>query len=573
MAGSACLLSQRRHFEHSLSEHRHNPHHVKQLHSQILKFNLYDDPFVAPKLISSYSSCHLLPLAVNVFNQVQHPNALLFNTIIREYGNHSQHSDAVLAFLKMQEDGVFPDNFTFPFLLKACSGHSALSSVKMMHAQIVKLGFLSDIFVPNSLIDSYSKVGRCGLEFAKRVFDEMPERDVVSWNSLIAGLVRAGELMEAREVFDQMPERDIVSWNSMLDGYVKMGDMDKAFALFERMPERNVVSWCSLVSGYCENGDMDMARMLFDRMPTKNLVSWTVMISGYAERGLAGEAYCLFRQMKKAGLEADEAAIVSILAACTESGSIGFGKKVHAYVEGTELKFSIRVCNALVDMYAKCGNLDKAWGLFEGMAERNLVSWNSMIQGLVVNGLNEQALNLYSSMKNEGFTPDGVTFIGVLCACAHIGLIEEGRGFFESMENDYNITPQIEHYGCMIDLLGQGGLLEDAVDLLKSMPFESNAIMWGTLLCACRKHNNVELAEEVVEQLIQFEPSKTGNYAILSNIHASASRWVGLNKTRLKMLATENEFMKADRSHSHSERVLRIVHRLDQHLKQATHVP
>ncbi|KAJ0973763.1 hypothetical protein J5N97_015728 [Dioscorea zingiberensis] len=573
MAESVSLLSLRRHFEHSLSENRRNPHHLKQLHSQILKFNLHQDPFLAPKLISSYSHCHLLPLAINVFNQVQQPNSLLFNTIIREYGHHSQPSDAFLTFLQMRKEGVFPDSFTFPFLLKACSGRSVLFWVKMMHAQIVKLGFLSDIFVRNSLIDSYSKAGDCGLDFAKRVFGEMPERDVVSWNSMVAGLVRAGELMEAREVFDQMPDRDIVSWNSMLDGYVKAGEMDKAFDLFERMPERNVVSWCSLVSGYCRSGDMDMARMLFDKMPTKNLVSWTVMVSGYAEKGLSREASCLFRQMVEAGLEADEVTIVSILAACTESGLIGFGKMVHAYVEGTEFKFTTRVCNALVDMYAKCGDANKAWGVFEGMKERNLVSWNSMIQGLAMNGLDEQALNLYSGMKSEGFTPDGVTFVGVLCACTHIGLIEVGRRYFESMKNDYNIAPQIEHYGCMIDLLGRAGLLEDAFDLAKSMPFESNAIIWGTLLCACRKHNNVDLAEEAVKQLIQFEPSEAGNHAILSNIHASASRWVDFTKAPLKKLASENEFMETDISHSQPERISRIVLQLGQHLKQAVHVP
>ncbi|KAJ0973792.1 hypothetical protein J5N97_015757 [Dioscorea zingiberensis] len=349
-AESVSLLSLRHHFEHALSENRRNPHHLKQLHSQILKFNLHQDPFLAPNLISSYSHCHLLPLAINVFNQVQQPNSLLFNTIIREHGHHSQPSDAFLTFLQMRKEGVFPDSFTFPFLLKACSGRSVLFWVMMMHAQIVKLGFLSDIFVRNSLIDSYSKAGDCGLEFAKRVFGEMPERDVVSWNSMVAGLVRAGELMEAREVFDQMPDRDIVSWNSMLDGYVKAGEMDKAFALFERMPERNVVSWCSLVSGYCRSGDMDMARMLFDKMPTKNLVSWTVMVSGYAEKGLSREATCLFRQMVEAGL-VDEVAIVSILAACTESGLIGFGKRVHAYVEGTELKFTTRFLNLFGDSF------------------------------------------------------------------------------------------------------------------------------------------------------------------------------------------------------------------------------
>lgn len=482
---------------------------------------------------------------------------------------------------------MFPDNFTYPFLLKACTGQFAMQKVEMVHAHVVKLGFLDDIFVPNSLIDSYSKAGNAGIAAARRVFDEMPCKDVVTWNSMVAGLVRAGELGGARKLFDEMPERDTVSWNTMLDGHSKAGEMDKAFELFQMMSQRNVVSWSTMVWGYCKLDDMEMARMLFDRMPVKNLVPWTIMIAGYAEKGFAKEASCLLDQMEEAGLEPDGATVISILAACAESGLFGLGMRMHSYIEKSKLKFTTEVCNALVDMYAKCGNLDKAWRVFEEMRQKDRVSWNSMVQGLANHGHGEKALELFVKMISEGIKPDAVTFVGVLCACTHVGLVDEARRYFASMEKDYGIIPEIEHYGCMIDILGRGGHLEEAFDLARTMPLEPNAIIWGSLLSACRVHNNVSLAEEAVDQLIRLQPSDAGNYAILSNIYAAAGRWDGVAKTRIQMKNIQkpvgsswielddsvHEFTVEDRSHPQSARIFKMINRLSRHLKQDGYVP
>ncbi|ONK64802.1 uncharacterized protein A4U43_C07F30100 [Asparagus officinalis] len=581
--------SHRRLLEHHIADLHHcsSPSHLKQIHAQTFRSNLHQDPFIAPKLISAYSLTRLIPHALNVFDQIPHPNTLLFNTLIRALTHNALHEKAFLVFFRMQKDGVLADNFTYPFLLKACGGQFGLRKVEMIHAHVVKLGFLEDIFVPNSLIDSYSKAGSLGIASAKRLFDEMPRRDVVSWNSMIAGFVRAGELSEARKLFEEMTERDTVSWNTMLDGHSKAGEMDKAFELFQRMSERNVVSWSTMVWGYCKVGEMDMARMLFDKMPLKNLVPWTIIIAGYAEKGLAKEASCLLDQMEETGLKPDEATVISILAACAESGLLGLGMRIHSYIENSKLGFKIEVCNALIDMYAKCGNLDKAWSVFEGMRERDLVSWNSMVQGLANHGYGERALELFDKMVAEGIKPDSVTFVGVLCACTHVGLVEEARRYFTSMRKDYGIVPEIEHYGCMIDILGRGGLLGEAFDLAKTMPLEPNAIIWGTLLSACRVHNNVNLAEEAVDQLINLEPSDAGNYAILSNIYAAAGRWDGVAKTRVQMKHIQkpagsswielddslHEFTVGDRSHPHSSRIFKMINRLGRHLKQVGYVP
>ncbi|KAG6515404.1 pentatricopeptide repeat-containing protein At3g29230-like [Zingiber officinale] len=563
--------------------------HLRQIQAQILKADLHRDLFVAPKLISAYSLCRQVLPAVAVFRQVPFPNAHLYNVLIRAFADNSQPSLAFSTFCQMQKDGIFPDKFTYSCLLRGCSGTSSFSRVLMIHAHVLKFGFLSDIFVPNALIDSYSKTSAAGFAEAKKVFDGMPEKDVVSWNSILAGAVRAGEVAEARQLFDEMPERDIISWNTLLDGLAKAGEMESVFDLFGRMPERNVVSWSTILSGYCKSGDLEMARDLFDKMPVKNLVTWTIIITGYAEKGQAKEASRLLDQMEEASLEFDVAATVSILAACAESGLLSLGKRIHSYVKRSKLRLSTHVSNALIDMYSKCGCIDKAWSVFKELVDRDLVSWNCVIQGLAVHGHGKRALSLFARMKMEGIRPNAVTFIGVLCACTHMGLVEDARSFFYSMETDYGIVPQIEHYGCMIDVLGRVGFLHEAFHLAKTMPSEPNAIIWCSLLNACRLHNNVGLAEEAVNQLVKFEPSDAGNYAILSNIYAAAKQWEGVAKARTKMKGigrpkpagsswielgdTVHEFTAGDRKHPQTTRIFKMLDKLSHHIVQVGHAP
>ncbi|XP_059670395.1 pentatricopeptide repeat-containing protein At3g29230-like [Cornus florida] len=584
-------FSTRRLFEKTLSDlHKcTNLNHLKQVHAYIYRANLHDDPFVAPKLIASFSLCRQMVLAVNVFNQIHEPNVHLYNTLIRAHVQNSQPSQAFAAFFQMQNCGVYPDNFTHSFLLKACSGQSSLRIVQTIHTHVEKYGFYSDIYVPNALIDSYSRCGLEGVSAARKLFMVMEERDIVSWNSVIGGLAKAGDLKEALRLFDEMPERDSVSWNTILDGYAKAGEMDTAFKLFEKMPVRNVVSWSTMISGYSKAVEMEMARMLFEKLPVKNLVPWTIIISGYAEKGLAKEAIGFYDRMEEAGLKPDDGTVISILAACAESGLLGLGKRVHTSIERSRYKCSTHVLNALIDMYAKCGNLNGALNIFNGMAKKDLVSWNAMIQGLAIHGHGEKALYLFSRMKEEGFAPDKVTFVGILCACTHAGFVNKGLDYFYTMERNYGIVPQIEHYGCMIDLLGRGGRLEEAFRLVHSMPMEPNAIIWSTVLAACRMHNAVELAEKVVDRLVKLEPTNAGNLSMLSNIYAAAGDWGSVSNARLRMKNTGtqktsgassiemddeiHEFTVLDKSHPKSHRIYKTIDLLCEHLKQVGYIP
>lgn len=567
--------------------------HVQELHAQLLKQGLHRDPRAASKLIASYALLRRVPACRCVFSAAAAlpsspfapSTALLTNTLLRAYALNSLPHAALAVFVDMPLRQR--DTFTYSFLIKALAT-AGLTPVRAAHAHVVKLGSVEDTFVGNALIDAYSK--NDGLSDAKKVFDEMTTRDVVSWNTAMAAMVRQGEVDAARSMFDEMPEKDTVSWNTMLDGYAKAGEAEEAFELFQRMPGRNVVSWSTVVSAYCKKGDMEMARIIFDKMPAKNLVTWTIMVSACAQKGLVEEAGRLFTEMKEAAIELDVVAVVSILAACAESGSLALGKRIHRHVRQRKLGRSTLVCNALMDMFCKCGCVNRADYIFDTeIVEKDSVSWNIIIGGFAMHGHGEKALDLFAQMKQQGFHPDAVTLINVLSACTHMGLVEEGRRFFANMETDYGIKPEIEHYGCMVDLLGRGGLIKEAVDMIKSMPWEPNEVIWGSLLSACRLHKNVEYAELAVNELSNLQPSNAGNYAVLSNIYAEAGKWSDMAKARVQMKGTGSqktagsswieldeafhEFTVGDRKHPESDQISEMIDRLSSHVKCAGCVP
>ncbi|PUZ67596.1 hypothetical protein GQ55_3G448600 [Panicum hallii var. hallii] len=591
--------SPRRLVEEHLASLPHGlPHlrHVQELHAQLLKQGLHRDPRAASRLIGSYALLRRVPACRRVFSAAAAAAALpccpyaanatlLANTLLRAYALNALPHAALAAFAAMPSRQR--DTFTYSFLIKALAA-AGVAPVRAAHSHVVKLGSVEDTFVGNALIDAYSKNGVAS--DARKVFDEMPARDVVSWNTVMAAMVRQGEVAGARRIFDEIPEKDTVSWNTILDAYAKAGEAEQAFELFQHMPERNVVSWSTVVSAYCKKGDMEMARVIFDKMPTKNLVTWTIMVSACAQKGLVEEAGRLFTQMKEASVELDVAAIVSILAACAESGSLALGKRIHRHVRQRKLGRSTLVCNALMDMFCKCGCVNRADYIFDTeIVEKDSVSWNTIIGGFAMHGDGEKALDLFAQMKQQGFRPDAVTLINVLSACTHMGLVEEGRRYFTNMETDYGFRPQIEHYGCMVDLLGRGGLIAEAVDMIKSMPWEPNEVIWGSLLSACRLHKNVEYAELAVNELSKLQPSNAGNYAVLSNIYAEAGQWSDMAKARVRMKGTGSqktagsswieldeafhEFTVGDRKHPESNQISEMVDRLSSHVKHAGCVP
>ncbi|KAL9690626.1 hypothetical protein QQ045_011031 [Rhodiola kirilowii] len=465
-------------------------------------------------------------------------DTFLCNSMIKAHVDVQQFVESFTLFSDLSRQSEFsPDSFTFTSLAKCCGSAMAVREGEQVHGVVVKKGFCSDLYVSTALSDLYSRFGKMGN--ARKVFDEMSHRSEVSWTCLLGGYARSGDMANARALFDLMPYKDIAACNAMIDAHVKNGDMESAKGLFDEMTERNVVTWTSLIYGYCKNGDLVAARLLFDAMRVKNLFSWNVMIGGYCQNKQPQKALQVFHELQmNGGFEPDEVTIVSVLPAIADLGALDLGDWVHLYVKRKRLDKAVNVCTALVDMYAKCGEITKAREIFEGMVEKEVVAWNSMINGLALNGRGKEALNVFSEMRRRKCSPNGVTMLGVLSACSHCGIVEEGKKWFTAMEKDFHITPKIEHYGCMVDLLGKAGCLKEAETLMDSMPFEANKIILSSFLNACGSSKDIIRAERVTKKAIELDPLNDGNYIMLRNLYAADKRWKDADE--LKQLMHDN---------------------------------
>ncbi|CAM6004997.1 unnamed protein product, partial [Sphagnum balticum] len=378
----------------------------------------------------------------------------------------------------------------------------------------------SDTILDNALIDMYAKCG--SIKHACQVFDNMAERNVVSWNVMIAGLAqhnmyaKCGSVESARQVFDQMPNRNVVSWNAMIGGYAAHGQCEEAFGIFNQMHHQGVkpdiITFLNIVkSMYSKCGSIEDAWQVFNRMRTRNVISWTAMIEGYVEHGLCEEALGVFDDMQSRD-------VVSWNAIIGGYAQHGYGEdafNLYRQMKGED----VCVGNALIDMYTKSGNIEGACRVFDQMPARDVVSWNAMIGGYAQHGYGNKALELFKQMKTEGFKPDRITFVNVLSACNHAGLVDEGHRHFSSMDQDYKVMPTLDHYCCMVDLLGRTGCLQEAEDFIQRMPFEPDASIWSPLLGACHRYGKVEVVEHVADWTLKLDSQDAAVYVLLSNMY------------------------------------------------------
>ncbi|KAI3444880.1 hypothetical protein Pfo_031513 [Paulownia fortunei] len=330
-------------------------------------------------------------------------------------------------------------------------------------------------------------------------------------------------------------ESDTYVRTGLVDVYARGGDVVSARRLFDTMLERSLVSLTAMITGYAKNGDVDEARVLFDGMEERDVVSWNVMIDGYAQHGRPNEALVLFRQMLKARLKPNEATMLAVLSACGQVGSLESGQWIHSYLGYSATCISAQVGTALIDMYSKCGSLEDARLVFDRIKDKDAVVYNAMIGGYAIHGFTQDALKLFKEMSQAGLHPTDITFIGILSACAHAGLVSEGWALFNAMKDEYGIQPKVEHYGCMVNLLGRAGQLDEAYELVKSISIDADPVLWGTLLGACRLHRNVVLGEKIVEFLLERGLANSGTYVLLSNIYAAAGNWDGVARMRAMM--------------------------------------
>ncbi|GAV58609.1 PPR domain-containing protein/PPR_2 domain-containing protein [Cephalotus follicularis] len=501
-----------------------------------------------------------------------HPNeAKTWSYLIKKRISQGQGSlkQVLVIYTHIRSKGLYFFNLV-PLVLKACASIANLDCGKVLHAESIKTGVYIDVMLGTSLVNAYAKCGH--VMTSRKVFDEMPDRNVVTWNAMLGGYLRNGDKDSAKDLFEKMPRRsevswiemidgfarsgdtmtakdlfdqvpfelkNVVTWTVMVDGYTSNGEMEAAKELFEEMPWRNFFVWSSMISGYCKRGDVKEAKAIFDRIPVRNLVNWNSLISGYAQNGLCEESLAAFGKMQAEGFEPDEVTVASVLSACAQLGMLEAGKKIHKMICHKGIKLNYYVLNSLVDMYAKCGDLVNARLIFERMGNRNNACWNAMISGFAIHGQSQEALEFFRRMENSNETPDDITFLSVLSACAHGGFVDEGLEAFSKMEK-YNVAASVKHYGCLADLLGRAGRLKEAYDLIKSMPIRPNDIVWGALLGACRTHMDADMTELVMKEASILNTGKDSggdtHYVLLSNIYAASDRWERAERMRMEMM-------------------------------------
>ncbi|GFS36596.1 tetratricopeptide repeat (TPR)-like superfamily protein [Actinidia rufa] len=632
-----------------------------------------------------------LPPILNRFSKLW--TVALWNSHIRDAVNKDHAPKALLLFRQMKQNGLEPNNLTFPFVAKACGKLSSLFCSQMLHTHVSKSPFQSDKYVQTAIVDMYIKCGH--LDYAYNLFDKMPERDVTSWNALIVGfsqlgfvdkvvilfcqmrldgirpdsvtvmgLTQLGSCMKdhkwvnaihcfgirtgvdsdvsvanawigayskcgnfgmAEMVFGEIDSslRTVISWNSMLSGYAHVEESVKAIGLYKQMLSdgfgadvctilsllascvrneafdhgksihchgiqfgfvSNISVLNALISMYSKCGDVGSARYVFNSMINRTCVSWTAIIGGYASKGDLDETLALFHSMEASGQKPDIVTVLYMISGCGQTGALEVGRWIDNYTVSNGLKENVMVCNALLNMYAKCGSIRDAWELFRTMQGRTIVSWTTMISGCALNGEFKEALELFFLMLEFGVKPNHITFLAVLQTCTHAGFLEKGWECFDLMIKKYKIIPGLDHYSCMADLLGRRGKLKEALGFVQKMPVKPDAGIWGSLLFACKNHQNVEIGEYAAHKLFEMEPQASAPYVEMANIYASAGRWDGVAAIRSMMKGNQvikypgqslvqvngksHTFTVEDRSHCQGQLIYKLLDGLALQLKE-----
>ncbi|XP_050378177.1 pentatricopeptide repeat-containing protein At1g08070, chloroplastic-like [Argentina anserina] len=571
---------------------------LNQVHAHLIKTRLLLNPSISENLLESAALIlpNAMDYALSIFRNLEQPDALAYNIIIRSLTFKQSPLNALALFIEMVGNSALPDEFTFSSVLKACSRLRALREGEQVHAYIVKCGFKANGFVLNTLIHMYASCGE--LEVARQVFDDLPERNVMSWNSMMAGYVKNERWGEVVELFQRLLELDIgfdeVTLISVLTACGRVANLELGEWIGEYVRANglkgNIAMVTTLVDMYAKCGRVDKARRIFDRMDRRDVVSWSAMISGYSQANRCREAIDLFHDMQKANVDPNEVTMVSVLYCCGVLGALDTGKWVDFYIKKKKMKLTVTLGTALIDFYAKCGCMDDSVEVFDRMPSVNVFSWTALIQGLASNGQGKRALEYFNLMQEKNIKPNDVTFIAVFSACRHAGLVNEARNLFASMSKDFGIEPRIEHYGSMVDILGRAGLIEEAYQFVRNMRIQPNAVVWRTLLASCRAMKNVEMGEEALQQIIRLETPHSGDYILLSNIYASAGRREDalrvrnqMRENRIKKVASGcsviqldgviYEFFAENMVCPHSEEVYNATHDMMKQIEAAGYVP
>ncbi|KAK6135197.1 hypothetical protein DH2020_031042 [Rehmannia glutinosa] len=487
-----------------------------------------------------------LELALKVFDEMPVKNSVSWTLMITRFTQMGSPRDAIGLFLDMIIAGYVPDRFTFSSCLSACSELGLLSIGHQLHTWVVKTGLCLDVCVGCSLVDMYAKSTVDGsMDDSRKAFDRMSNHNVMSWTAIITGYVQnGGRDNEAIELYCRMISEGRVKPNHFTFAALlkacgnlfnpRLGEQIYGHAVKFGLSPVNCVG-NSLISMYTKSDRMEDARKAFEFLFEKNLVSYNTLVDGYARNSDSDEAFELFNQIENSNIGVDAFTFASLLSGAASIGAVGKGEQIHARLLKAGFESNISICNALISMYTRCGNIEAGFQVFNEMEGRNVISWTSIITGFAKHGFAEKALELFNQMLDSSIKPNEVTYIAVLSACSHAGLIDEGWRHFDSMFKEHRIRPRMEHYACMVDILGRSGFLNKAIKFINSMPYTADALVWRTLLSACRIHNNTEIGKHAAEMILKQDPNDPAAHVLLSNLYASTGQWENAAKIRKDM--------------------------------------
>ncbi|PON36155.1 DYW domain containing protein [Parasponia andersonii] len=613
-------------------------------HGMAVKMGLVLDVFVGNALVGMYGKCGCLQNAVQLFEKMPERNLVSWNSMIRGFSENGLSQECYDLVREILGEGFLPDDATIVTLLPVCAGEGDGDMGMVIHALAVKLGLNEKLMVKNALMDMYSKCGY--LSEAIVMFGKNNKKNVVSWNSMIGGFSREGDvygtfnLLRRMQVEDEnvrvnevtilnvlpacLEEQELVSLkeihgysfrhgfhddelvaNAFVAAYTKCGSLSSAQHVFHGIENKTVSSWNALIGGLAQNGDPQMAldfyfemkdagldpdwysigslilacahlkfkrygkqihgfvlrngldcdsfisislmslyihcnkilsaSILFSRMEDKSLICWNTMLAGYTQLELPDDALHIFRQMLSNRVQPYEIAIMSVFEACSQLSALRLGKELHCFALKAKLVEDMFVGCSILDMYAKNGSIEQAQMFFDSLTEKDVAAWNVLIAGYGTNGHGNKALELFEEMYRLWLKPDGFTFIGVLMACSHAGLVKEGLMYFKEMQDLYGIEPKLEHYACVVDMLARAGQLEEALRLISEMPEEPDARIWSSLLSSCRSHGDLNMGTKIAERLLELEPEKAENYVLVSNLYAGSGKWDDVRRVRQRM--------------------------------------
>ncbi|KAI8005638.1 Pentatricopeptide repeat-containing protein [Camellia lanceoleosa] len=547
----------------------------QQLHGHMISCCiLRNNTYLNTKLAAFYSNCGAMDEARVIFDQIVLKNLFLWNSMIRGYASNGYPMKSLVLYREMTSFGQNPDNFTYPFVLKACGDLGAVEIGRRVHCELVVCGLGSDIYVCNSLLSMYSKCGE--MDTMKKVFDEMPERDLTCWNTMISGCVRNGEPREAVLVSKMMGKSGLVADSTTLLGLLsacthlaalELGKVIHAYVMRNNLAWFNSFLINSLIEMYCSCSSMVAARRYFEEVMWKDTVSWNSLISGYSRKADSFESLRLFCRMVLEGVGPDQVTLVAVLGACDQITALQFSMSVHSYIIKQGFGANSMVGTALIDTYSKCGSL-ASYGL---------------------HGKGREALLIFNDMIMNSITPDVGVFTSVLTACSHAGLVGEGKEIFYSMKEKYNVQPGLVHYSCLVDLLGRAGHLDEAFEFIKALEIKPTSDIWAALLSACRLHRNVELAELSAQRVFEMNPKRVSSYVCLSNLYAAEKRWDEVERVRalvrrkglkkppgfsfIELDKVVHRFLVGDKSHQQKDDIYAKLKELSQRLKEAGYKP